>query len=151
MKISARQLKGAKVYVCGEQEPFGEFSDILLDEYGKIVGYIVKTISIVPISKIIRICDVENIADGKIFLSKTAYIENAEHFKSRTGQHSIYSNGLKLAVNIDKRPQKLKDIRFNLETSEICDVVVLKNIIAGKNEISVNKIYAKDNTIYIEK
>ncbi len=151
MKISARQLKGAKVYIGDEKEPFGSFSDILLDEQGKIVGYIVKTISIVPISKIIGTDDIENITDGKIFLSRNINLENAEHFKNRTNSDPIYTDRLKLAIDVNKRPRKIKAIRFDTETGEICDVVVSKNIIAGKKEIHVNKIYAKDNTIYIEK
>ncbi len=151
MKISNNKLKNVKVYFCDEDEPFGVFSDTIIDRFGKISGYAVKTMSIVPITKIIKIDDTEKIVDGRLILSKSAVPENSECFKRKTDSNFVYSDSIKSAVCADEKPKKLKDIRFDTETGEICDVVVLKNIIAGKEKISVNKIYAKDNTIYIDK
>ena len=150
MKVTNKELKNSKVYFCDESEPFGVFSDAILDESGRIAGYLVKTLSIVPISKIIRVCDIEKIIDGKVFLTKGATLENSEHFKTRTGGRLLCTDQIKTAVGTDKIPRKLKDIRFDFETGEICDVVIIKNIITGKEELSVNKISAKDNTIYVE-
>ncbi len=151
MKVSKSKLKNAKVYFCGESEPFGVFSDTILDESGRVAGYMVKTLSIVPISKIIRIGDIEKIVDGRVYLSKSATLENSEHFKTRTGGKFVYADNIKTAaVGLDKASRKLKDIRFDFETGEICDVVIVKNIITGKEKLSVNKISAKDNTIYIQ-
>ena len=151
MKISTRKLKNAKVFYFGEAEPFGIISDTIIDEYGKVAGYLVKTISIVPISKIISVGDILKFDNGKVILLNGITPANSEHFKSKAGTNLVYAGSIKNTVEGEKRRGKLKDIRFDMETGEIYDLVVLKNIIAGKEEISVNKISAKDNTIYIEK
>ena len=95
--------------------------------------------------------DILYVDSDKVILSQNIMPENSEHFKSRTESNLIYAGNIKNAVDQDKGRGRLKDIRFDMETGEICDLVVLKNIIVGKEEISVNKIFAKDNTIYIEK
>ncbi len=150
MRFSIGELKNTKVYLYGEDEPFGIFSDTILDEYGIVKGYVVKTISIVPISKIVKQEDIDRVENEKIVLTKDVTLLNPERFKNEVNTKFVYADRIKTAVMPDLKENKLKDMRFDFETGQICDVLILKNIITGKEEIPVNKIFAKDNTIYIK-
>ncbi|MBR5156022.1 MAG: hypothetical protein IKW62_06040 [Clostridia bacterium] len=149
MKFSIKNLKGAKVYFWGKDQPWGVFSDVMMNKNGRIEAYIVKTLSIVPISKVIQNRDIDKIEDGKIVLKKGMRLVNYELFRKAYTDNTIKSENVKKVVLGGMKPKKLKDMRFDLETGEICDVVISQNIIAGKYRLSVNKISATDNTIYI--
>ncbi len=151
MKVDLNKLKNIKVYLYGEEEPFGIFSDTILDNFGNIKGCVIKTISIVPISKAVNKEDILDISYEKIILAQGVGVQSINKFIERSGSELIYSNNIKTAITPDAKVKKLKNISFDFETGQICDIVVLKNIISGKEEISVNKIYAKDNTMYVEK
>ncbi len=149
MKFSISKLKGAKVYFFGKNEPWGVFSDIMLDKDGKIAAYIVKTLSIVPISKAIQSREIESIEAGRIILKRGIRLVNYEQFKKTYSNNAVKSKEVKKVVFDGIRTKKLKDMQFEFETGEMCDIVVSENIITGKHKLSVNKITAKDNTIYI--
>ncbi len=151
MKIALGKLKNFNVYLSGSDEPLGVFSDAILEKYGRLTGYIIKSISIVPISYVVRLEDIENINDKKIILKRDAHPLSPDLFKREFESCLIYSSNIKKAMLSGTKPKKVKDMQYDFETGLICDVVIVKNILSGKEDVSVNKIYAKDNTIYISK
>ncbi len=149
MKFSIKKLKGTKVYFFDQEEPWGVFSDVALEKNGKIAAYIVKTLSIVPISKAVQRQDIDRIEFGRIVLKKGVKLINYELFKKAYCDNPIKAENVNKVFSNDKNSLRLKDMQFEFETGEMCDVIVSENIIIGKHRISVNKISAKDNTIYI--
>ncbi len=133
----------------GSNEPIGTYANTILDIHGTAIGYLIKTISIVPISTVIRLEDIYKLTDNKIILKMGSIPISLEHFKTNVKNAFVFSDNMKKAITSDFKLKKIKDMRFDVETGQICDIVVLKNIIVGKETIPVNNIFAKDNTIYI--
>ncbi len=149
VKLSINKLKGTKVYFVEQHEPWGIFCDVMLNKNGKVVAYIVKTLSIVPISKVIQNRDIDRIENGRIVVKSGTRLVNCELFQKAYRDNVMKLESVKKVVSHNMKSKKLKDMRFEFETGEMCDIVVSQNIITGKHRILVNKIFTKDNTIYI--
>ena len=150
MTISVKKIKGTKVYLNEASQPWGAIENVIFDrENKKVSAFSVKTLSIVPICKVVEKSSVENLDSDKMILKKNAPILNFEKY-STDKVSGIALDTVKTAVSPGGFRKKLKDIRFDFETGEMSDMVISENIIVGKRRISVNKISLKDNTIYVE-
>lgn len=149
MKRGLKNIKGIKVYNQGDNEAWGIIADVYLAEKtGKIEAFVVKTISVIPIRKAVLFCNAWFDDENRLIVNDKAGIENLEHFEKNKAATGARAELFKLAALTNGITKKIRDLNFDTETGDICDVVVLKNLIAGDSTISVNKLSVKDNTIY---
>lgn len=149
MKNGFAELKGTKVYLQNAEMPWGILTDFAIDEKsGRVMGAIVKTASLIPVTGIIKLSDI------RLTKNRRAVIENISLFKT-FGRFSkenrvLKTDKLKGIIISGSLIKRIKNIHFDMETGEICDAVIAKSIIAGKQTVLINKISVKDNTIYAE-
>ena len=144
MEISLKKLKGTPVFFENKPEPWGIVSDVVFDcKQKKAVALLVKTLSLVPICNTISLNSAKGLFDKKIILKSDVNIKNSL-------KNNLQGSTLNQIFDSDLKKGKLKDIHFDFETGALCDIIFSKNIIAGNQKISINKIFLKDNTIYIE-
>ncbi len=148
MKVSVRELRGKKAYLKGQKDPIGVFSDGVLDkEKGILTGYVIKTLSLVPLSKVINKDDIEKIEKDKVILKKETKVKSLDILKTKT----IKTDDISSVIMPDFKKCKAGDICFDFETGKMCDIVVSKGILGSKQRVALNKICLKENTIYIQK
>lgn len=150
VKYGFNELKGEKVYSPGSEVPWGVLSDVVLDKKsGRVFAYLVKTLSLVPVCRLVKISDVK-MAERRIEINKNLLVENYSNGKTNQNSNAVQSEKIKRAVLPGGKAVKIKNMHFDIETGEISDAVILKNIISGPQTVSVNKISVKDNTICVE-
>lgn len=150
MKNGFSELKGEKVYLRNAETPWGILSDLIIEEKsGKVLAYLVKTLSLVPIAGVLEIKDVKR-NNKRLEINKLSDIKKFEEFASDTNSGVVSALKLKRLVISGGASGKLKNMYFDMETGEICDAVIVKNIIAGSQTVLINKISVKYNTIYAE-
>lgn len=151
VKNGFAELKGTKVYLCNAETPWGVLSDLLIDKNsGKVLAYLIKTLSLVPVSRIVRIKDAKLTENKKLEINKTSLIQSCEKFVNENNSNTVRCEKIKNIVLSNGISGKIKNMHFDMETGEISNAVILKNIIAGNHTVSINKISVKDNTIYAE-
>ena len=151
MEISAKDIKGFKVYDHEATEPWGTVADICFDcRSAKVITVLVETISIIPITKVIDFNSINNIIKGAVVLKKDITVQNREK-ENPADERQIHFNKISKVLDGTSRANRLRDIKFNFETGAMTDIIFSKNIFSKKNSVGVNKIWVKDNTIFIEK
>lgn len=145
MNIGVRELENSKVYRYGEDEPWGIVRKACLNrETNRLEALAVDTCSLIPLRRIIGYEYVECIRGKSIFLKKGCISSPAEKSVDKVLDMATFGTAA-------KPRERLRDLSFDTETGEITDVVVSRNKITKKRKIPINKIYIKDNTIYIKK
>ncbi len=141
-----KNIKKLKVYDYNMREPWGTVRDLCFENDSQsIKAIVVETISLIPISCLVEFKDIKNIGMRGIILKKDCRTKKISCLEDFTSIKSISS------VRNDKNKKSIfRDMRFNLETGEITDIVLAKNIFSKKTKIPINKITIKENTIYIE-
>jgi len=149
LKNGFAELKGTKVYLQNADMPWGILADFAIDEKsGRVMGAVVKTVSIIPVTGIVKLSDMRLIKGKRLEINDISLFETFGRFsKEKRVLKMDKIKGIILSGSLIKR---IKNIHFDMETGEICDAVVVKNIIAGKQTVLINKISLKDNTIYAE-
>ncbi len=146
LKTCLKNLKKFKVCNSGEQEPCGVIRDAcILFEKDRIAAFLIESISLIPTNKIITIDDIDFAKDKTIFLKKGHLSKNINLYENL---HKL--NDIENVETTKRKRNLLKDLHFNFETGEITDIVISKNKLSKNTKIPINKIYIKDNTIYIE-
>ncbi len=150
MNIGVRELEKFKVYRYGEDEPWGIVRKACLNrETNRLEALAVDTCSLIPLRRIIGYEYVECIRGKSIFLKKGCISSPAEKSVDTVFDTAAFDTA---AFGTAAKPrERLRDLSFDTETGEITDVVVSRNKITKKRKIPINKIYIKDNTIYIKK
>jgi len=148
LEISSKNLKGFKVYDHESSEPWGTIKDVCFDcNPAKVKCFVVETLSLVPIAKIVEFGQVNNIIKGAVVLKKGAMAKPCKA-SGINGQLS-FDNVAKVAYANHTRT-RLRDIRFDFETGEMTDLIVSKNILSPQNHIKANQIVLKENTVYMQ-
>ncbi len=151
MRVSAKDVKGKKVYISKKETPIGVVCDVLADEScGRIVGYMIKSLSLIPLQSVVGRENVKTIDKEKIILREGAKTESPEGFKKRKNTKLTKTEEVKSVMMPNLKKRKAGDISFDFETGEMCDIVVSRGILGAKERIFVNKIYLKDNVIYLK-
>ncbi len=149
LNVGVKKLKKFKVFRAKEREPWGIVKDVCVSNYSDCVkALLVETISLVPLGKIVEISDIKRIERGRIILNEEYTSKKISDFNDFRYEflNPTEVRAVKIRENENRR---FKDMRFNLETGEITDIVVSKNIFSPKTKIPINKISVKENTIYI--
>lgn len=150
MEISAKKLKGFKIYNHEANKPFGVVTDICFDEsLSKIIALTSETISIIPITKTVSFDSINNIGKDYIVLKKDAEIQSKNSLNNQQSQ--INFNEIKKAIDPKSHFKKVRDIRFDFETGKMTDIVVSENIFTKQINICRRNVSVKNNTIYINK
>ena len=151
MRVSAKDVKGKKVYTSKREAPIGVVCDVLADEScGRIVGYMIKSLSLIPLESAVDREDIKTIDKEKIILREGAKPESPEGFKKRKNTKLTKTEEVKSVMMPNLKKRKAGDISFDFETGEMCDIVVSKGIFGTKKRIFTNKIYLKDKVIYLK-
>ena len=144
--INLKSIKGLNVYKSETMHPWGIVRNISLNRIsGKIDTLLIDTISLIPLSHIIDIHNIYQIKNNSIYLKNPCY--------NISEKCPDYLSELKIGERIilpNNNLTRLRDLHFDTETGEITDIVVSQNKLAKKNKIPINKIYIKDNTIYVD-
>ena len=140
MELSLKKIKGFRVYEDGASEPWGIIVDAVLDENKmSIVALKADTLSLIPLPKIIPLDNISVIASEKVIVNECKnFINSKENCTCELSELKVSKN------------KKLRDVLFLAETGEMTDVIISKNIFSSKAQVSVNKIFVRDNTIYIK-
>ena len=148
MQLSVKDIKGFKVYNHESDEPWGVVADICFNcDNATVTELIVETLSIIPITKTVKFNEINNIIKGAVIL-KANSMPQIRNKNLNTTDATEHFNRIEY-VSDNQTKKKLWDIRFDFETGELVDLVVAKNFFSRKNHIPANKMYLKDNTIYI--
>lgn len=142
--IGVRELKKSKVYFEGKNEEYGSVVDVLFGkENGKVEKIVIETSSLVPILRLVDFDDIVKIGKSKVVIgaSSKPYTKNEGCIKSGESPSLTLQNGCVCF---------LRDMRFDTENGEITDVIVSRHKFGTKRKITINKIFVKDNTVYIE-
>jgi len=146
MNISLKSVKSCNVFRYGSASPWGIVRSLFLcADSGKVEALLIDTLSLVPLSYKVDICDIAHIRNRSVFLKPscpTATIILKDSFTA--------PEKLDCITPTTRKTFRLHDLNFDMETGDISDVVLSKNLLSKKNKISINKIRLKDNTIYIE-
>lgn len=150
LNVDFKKIKGNGVYFEDSSEPWGIVDAAIFDCSKSLVSALkIKTLSLIPIFKTARISSVAGLEYKKIIIKKDANITSYAFFKSHS-PNTIDIPPSERSLPTTSNLGKVRDIRFNFETGELCDIVVSKNFISRNRRIPVNKIYLNDNTIYVE-
>lgn len=140
----------------------GHVSDIIIEpSKNRIFALLIRTYSIIPLSRIVLYRNITEFSKGKIIVKSENSITNSASckfpsnsllYKAETDNKYIYKSKnesiLQTPVGI------IKNARFDAETGAISEFVISKQkhpMPWSKNEkISVNKFKAIDNTIIID-
>ena len=143
MNVTLKNLIGQCVYKNKDKEPVGKIKGVCFSPEGdKISSVAVESLSLIPLSRTVPIGEISGIGNKKLILQSDVSI-------SRGQDKLMGDKGLK-AVCINGRYGKIKDMKFDFETGEITDITIVKDAFARGEKIIVNKMYIKENTIYIE-
>lgn len=145
MNINLKSLKGYTVYRSDSLRPWGVVSSASLNAKAEVVALLIDTISLIPISYLISIQSISHIKNHSLHL-KSGNIEATYVQKD----FFTMPESLMCVAPPIKKTLRLYDFNFDMESGEITDIVVSKTRLAKKNKISINNIFIKDNTIYIE-
>lgn len=148
MKIKVKKAENLLVYNRGETEPWGTCEGAVTDSGGKkITAICVRTLSLIPTCRSVKISDIEE-ADGKrIVLKKGCGISGAVSDCAIKARQQIVRKG---EGGEKRRHARLNSLCFDTESGDITDVTVLGSPMSKKKKISINKIWVKENTIYVE-
>lgn len=145
MNLSVREMEGYKVYRFGDDEPCAVVRTVCIHSAERIGAIAVDTCSLIPLRRFIKYEDIDCIKGKAVYLKPDCdaqYSYSAEDMQSGRGDAVCTADGKNCGI--------LRDYRVNAETGEITDIVISKNKISKKSKIPINKIYIKDNTIYIK-
>ncbi len=149
MRNGFAELKGAKVYLCKNDMPWGVLTDFAIDEKsGKVTGFFVKTASLIPVPGIVKLANIKLTKSKRLEIDDISLVQTFGQFSKEN--RVLKSDKIKGIILSGSLIKKIKNIHFDMETGEICDAVIVKNIIAGRQTVFINKISLKDNTIYAE-
>ena len=152
MDISTKKIKGIKVYFENQFPPAGTISDIIFDVDSKrILGFELKTLSLIPIPKIVDFTSVKALSDKHLILYENTKFLSYNYFFKTVSSAGIKASHIKKLFDPQKGKKTVKDMHFDFEMGELSDIVILENILTGQRRININKIYLKDNTIYINR
>ncbi len=147
MRISVKDLKNHYVYTENSVNPLGKVKSVsCLKENGHIDSLLIEPLSLIPVAKRIKTNCIRNISDGKIVLSDDAFSG-----KSKTDSNSFLEDiQIRGIQEKNARLKKINNIFFSLETGEITEFVVRKNLFHKKETLQANKITIKNDIIYID-
>lgn len=146
MNINMKSIKGYNVYRADTPQPWGIVSSLSFQpESVDISAILVDTLSLIPLSYLVDIHAIDFVAHHSVYLK-----HNCGPIKYI--QKDFFNPPEKLCCVTPKHPHpfRLRDLSFDMETGKITDITISKHRLSKKNKISINKIYLKDNTIYIE-
>jgi hypothetical protein len=112
----------------------------------RFVGFEIKTLSLIPLEKLIKFESISEFNLNKIKVKnhpEICYKENADTVSR------VDTKKTKVSLNNKNIKSRLKDFSFNIETGELTDIIFSKNLLSQPKTISANKILLNDNTIYI--
>ncbi len=143
MNVSLKKLIGQYVYKDTEDEPWGRVKGIsFADEGDRISSITLETLSLIPLSSSVPINEILDDGGKKLILqSEISVSRGIDNLMDSKISKAVYKNG---------KYSKIKDMRFDFETGEITDVIIGKGAFRRGEKIAVNKMYIKENTIYIE-
>lgn len=143
MNVSIKKLIGQCVYKNNDDEPCGKVKGVCFSPKGDKVSFItVESLSLIPLSSYIPINKISDAGAKKLILQSEMSVNiGSDNLLESKISKTVYKNG---------KHGKIKDMRFDIETGEITDVVVEKGAFRRGEKITVNKMYIKENTIYIE-
>lgn len=143
MNISLKDLIGQCVYKNKDDEPCGKVKGVGFSEEGnKVSSVTVESLSLIPVSRSVPISEILDAGDKKLILSSEISVSR--------GTDRLMDGKLLKAVYKNGKCGKIKDMRFDFETGEITDAIIGKGTFRRGEKITVNKMYIKENTIYIE-
>lgn len=147
MRISTKDLKNHYVYTENNTIPFGRVKSVCCaKESGHIDSLLIEPLSLIPVAKRIKTEYIQNISNGKIFLSDKAFLDKNK-YDSKSFLQDTQIKGIK---ERNAKLKKLNDIFFSLETGEITDFVVRKNLFHKKEFLQADKFEIKNDIIYID-
>ncbi len=143
MNVSLKKLIGQCVYKNKDDEPCGKVKGVSFSPEGdKVSSVTVESLSLIPLSSSVPINEISDDGGKKLILqSEISVSRGIDNLMDSKISKAVYKNG---------KYSKIKDMRFNIETGEITDVVIGKGAFRRGKKIIVNKMYIKENTIYIE-
>lgn len=151
VQMSVKRIKGMYLYENGNTEPCGVIRGVYLSkDTGAVDLVLAETVSLIPISKIVSMDDIEVMGDKGAVLKRGISFGNNENFLKEQIKEDVLENDISNIIKQNNKPLKKGDMRFDFETGEITEVVVSNGFFRKKNKIPINKLRIKDNTIYIE-
>ncbi len=151
VQMSVKGIKGTYIYENGNTEPCGVVRGVYLSKYtGAVDLVLAETVSLIPISRVVSMRDIEVMKDKRVVLKKGIAFRNNENFLKEQIKKDILEDDISNVIQRDNKPRKKGDMRFDFETGEITEIVVNNGFFKKKNKIPINKMRIKDNTIYIE-
>ncbi len=143
MNISLKNLIGQYVYKNNEEEPFGKVKGVCFSQDGDKVTFVtVESLSLIPLSSSVPINEISAAGNKKLILQSEISVSR--------GMDNLMDDKILKAVYKNSKYSKIKDMSFDFETGEITDVIVGKGTFRRGKKITINKMYIKENTIYIE-